>query len=641
MGSDHILPENPEFAKLLFDTYHEAGCDRFILIQPGTKEPLRDPETGSWAVVDVATAFQHWLGGGNVAIVPTWYNMTVLDFDPLPGCRIKVSHVLEVLASAGITKTPIVLSPGQKHEGGIHVHLKDPGPEWDIKLPIFDIPNLNHVDVRRGNYILLPPSTINGKKYQWYDDGKELWALGTTALAEVPRAWLVPAKAEDELEIPTAGVDLAAAIEKLAQKCRSGDAEFVKQALTGSWPEKQTDGIDRSGAEYRLARICEEAGLTPQETAAVVRVSAVHQAKFGNRQDERERLKAVVEAAFQDRTEQQSPPRVSVGKIWSADELARADLPEPSWLLPGLLPAQGLTVLAGRPKVGKSWLALDIALSLAASKQVLGMRPPAEAPTLYISLEDNPRRLKNRLEMARLPAPRDGLLTTSFPNMPAALEELDKLIPRYGLKLIAVDTWARFRPARRGKSSDIYAQDYQEISAFKQLLDTHGIAGLLVHHLNQAKDTEHWTDRVLGTTGLIGGPDTLLALTRAPQGAVLRAIGRDVPETELAVEFKDYRWHVLGAAEQVHMSEARKQVLEALRLLNGATAQEVADYTGKPPSTVRRLLAHLHRDGLVVKVKGRYYPVEGLIIKHQGKVVEVNFAQLNPTRGEDNTNDDN
>jgi RecA-family ATPase len=97
-------------------------------------------------------------------------------------------------------------------------------------------------------------------------------------------------------------------------------------------------------------------------------------------------------------------------------------LPEPSWLLPGLLPAQGLTVLAGRPKVGKYWLALDIALSLAAGREVLGLRPPAEAPTLYIALEDNPRRLKNRLEMARLPAPRDGLITTTFPGMPRALE---------------------------------------------------------------------------------------------------------------------------------------------------------------------------------------------------------------------------
>jgi len=564
----------------------------------------------------------------------------VFDFDPLPGCRIEVSHIIETLASAGITKTPIVLSPGKKHQGGVHLYLRDPGRDWDIKLPAFNLPNLKHIDVRRGNYVLLPPSTINGQEYQWYDDGQEAWALGTVELAEVPAQWLVPAKA-GSLEAFTAGADLEAAIEKLAQKCRPCDADFVQQALIGHWPEKQVDGIDRSGAEYRLARICQEAGLSPSETAVVVQFSAVHQAKFGERRDEQERLESVVEAAFQARTGKQPAPQVPVGKIWSADELAKAELPEPSWLLPGLLPAQGLTVLAGRPKVGKYWLALDIALSLAAGREVLGLRPPAEAPTLYIALEDNPRRLKNRLEMARLPAPRDGLITTTFPGMPRALEELDKLIPRYGLKLIVVDTWGRFRPARRGKSSDIYAQDYQEISAFKQLLDTHGVAGLLVHHLNQAKDVEHWTDRILGTTGLIGGPDTLLALSRAPQGAVLRAIGRDVPEAEWAVKFEGYRWRMLGSAETVLLSEARKQVLEALHLLNGGTPQEVADYTGKPPGTVRRLLAHLHRDGQVVKVKGRYYPVEGLIIKHQGNVVEVNFTQLNPTRGEDDTNDNN
>lgn len=172
------------------------------------------------------------------------------------------------------------------------------------------------------------------------------------------------------------------AVLKLFDACPNDSLEFIRTALCGDWAEARVDGIDRTGAEYRLARICQEVGLSPQETALIVGASAVHRAKFGNRKDKGERLKSVVSAAFQVGAE----PQVAVGKIWSADEFTKADLPEPSWLLPGLLPAQGLTVLAGRPKVGKSWLALDIALSIAGGGKkylVSGHRGVRPSSTLH------------------------------------------------------------------------------------------------------------------------------------------------------------------------------------------------------------------------------------------------------------------
>lgn len=187
------------------------------------------------------------------------------------------------------------------------------------------------------------------------------------------------------------------------------------------------------------------------------------------------------------------------------------------------------------------------------------------------------------------------------------------------MKLVLVDTWGRFRPARRGKAPDLYAQDYTEIFELKQLIDSHGIACILVHHLNQARDAEHWTERFLGTTGVIGGPDTLLALARTPNGVVLRAIGRDVPETELAVTFENYRWHILGPAEDVQLSEARRQIIEALDLLGGATPKELSEYTDRPPSTVRRLLAALHREDRVLKMGSRYHAIKNNLVR--GEVV--------------------
>jgi RecA-family ATPase len=57
---------------------------------------------------------------------------------------------------------------------------------------------------------------------------------------------------------------------------------------------------------------------------------------------------------------------------------------------------EGLTLLAGKPKLGKSWLAFSVALSIAAGGGALGAQPVAKGDVLYLALEDNARRLQSR-----------------------------------------------------------------------------------------------------------------------------------------------------------------------------------------------------------------------------------------------------
>ncbi len=69
--------------------------------------------------------------------------------------------------------------------------------------------------------------------------------------------------------------------------------------------------------------------------------------------------------------------------------------PEPTWAVPGLLPA-GLCIFAGKQKAGKSWLALQIAQAVATGGHVLGQQIE-RGPILYLALEDIPRRLQDRM----------------------------------------------------------------------------------------------------------------------------------------------------------------------------------------------------------------------------------------------------
>ncbi|MCM1270617.1 MAG: AAA family ATPase [Ruminococcus flavefaciens] len=57
--------------------------------------------------------------------------------------------------------------------------------------------------------------------------------------------------------------------------------------------------------------------------------------------------------------------------------------------------AQGLYILAGAPKIGKSWLSLDICLSIAKGEKVLG-KETSKATVLYLCLEDSFKRIQKR-----------------------------------------------------------------------------------------------------------------------------------------------------------------------------------------------------------------------------------------------------
>ncbi len=98
-------------------------------------------------------------------------------------------------------------------------------------------------------------------------------------------------------------------------------------------------------------------------------------------------------------------PRRKLGRQSAAD-LLRKELPPVRYVVPGYI-AEGLTVLAGRPKLGKSWLALDLAVAVATGGAALGSIRVEQGDVLYLALEDNERRLQKRL-MQLLPPFRDA-----------------------------------------------------------------------------------------------------------------------------------------------------------------------------------------------------------------------------------------
>jgi len=299
----------------------------------------------------------------------------------------------------------------------------------------------------------------------------------------------------------------------------------------------------------------------------------------------------------------------------NAEDLSAMSFQPIKFVVPGVI-VEGLTLLAGKPKIGKSWLLLHAAVAVARGGFTLGDIHCREGDVLYCALEDNPRRLQSRLrkligntepwpprlnflcEMLRLT---EGGLATVKGWITAAEH------PR----LVIIDTLAMVRtPKKRDESN--YEADYAAVKDLRELAHKMGVAIVLVHHLRK-QDAEDAFDTVSGTLGLTGAPDTILVLKRDTSGNIsLHGRGRDVNEIEKAISFnkRSCTWTIMGDAHEVALSNERRTVLQALTEAGEPLGPNtIATVTGMKATNVRRLLIKLLREGEIKKAGyGKYSP---------------------------------
>lgn len=303
---------------------------------------------------------------------------------------------------------------------------------------------------------------------------------------------------------------------------------------------------------------------------------------------------------------------VNLPSGFSAQELINREFSDPVWVIPDLLP-EGLVILAGRPKIGKSWLALNIAVAVASGGVALGQIKVEKGNVLYLALEDSPRRLKSRLTSVLQggAAPEELHFYTEFPRLDqGGLQTLEEAVTGHQAKLIIVDTLGKVRPPGR-KNADLYQQDYGTISSLKTVADRNHAALLLVHHLNKGTHLDP-LDTISGTTGLSGAADTIWVLKkdRGKADAILFATGRDIEEKELALKFDTLTmsWQILGEAEEYRLSEERRQIIQVLKENGGPLSpKEIALALGRPYGAVAKLLHVMVRGGAVkAETYGKY-----------------------------------
>jgi len=246
----------------------------------------------------------------------------------------------------------------------------------------------------------------------------------------------------------------------------------------------------------------------------------------------------------------------------SAKELQNKDIPAPKIIVENML-FQGLSVVASQPKIGKSWLSLDLAICIATGQEFLGNKTE-KGDCLYLALEDSYHRLKSRLNLilGDQKAP-DNLFISTLSNglENGLLEQLNDFITLHSTtRLIIIDTLQKVRGTIKYNES-AYSNDYKEVGKLKAFADQHNIAILLVHHLRKAKDKEDVFNQISGTNGIAGAADTMMVLSkvnRSSEETMISITGRDVEYSEKLMIFDKecYRWKMLANQEELKEKQA-------------------------------------------------------------------------------------
>jgi RecA-family ATPase len=302
-------------------------------------------------------------------------------------------------------------------------------------------------------------------------------------------------------------------------------------------------------------------------------------------------------------------PRLRITE--SATIMAKV-LPPMSWIVPDYLPA-GMTFISGKPKVGKSWLALQLALSVMTGGKVFN-KDIEPGRVLYLALEDNERRLQDRMKKQNWPCTQsiDIMLYDDFRDQIGSLDSgggkrLLAYIENNNYRLVIIDTFSR---AVQGDQLDKQAMD-QSVGPLQQYALRVNIGMVIIDHM--PKSTNNSMDPIAhlyGSVAKSGVGDTFWALYKeqGKRGAKLAITGRDIDEYELQLVFDQhgFYWYCEGNAYDIALTAQRRELLEIIDELDNSPLSEISTALGRDSSNTLKKLNDLQNSGLIRKERGLY-----------------------------------
>ncbi|AUX77995.1 bifunctional DNA primase/polymerase [Sinorhizobium fredii] len=590
-------------------------------VNPRNKRPL--VEHGLKAATTDADTITAWWRKfpkamiGLVTGAPSGLVVLDIDQDEAKGLDGGAS-LAALLNGAGVTETLTARTP----RGGQHLYFAHPHDRVIRNSASKLGPGL---DVRGdGGYVIAPPS-INAA------DAAYQWEPSWRPIQPCP-AWLLP-KPEARRPKPN-GHDTSAHLDDARRRAYGetalrGECDKVACALE----PRRNDTLFKSGcrlfelvasgilsesevrdALWSASRAC---GLDDDEIGGTINSAYEH----GSQQPRGPRPNSDSNRSYRPQQDNGSATGTANGhaiehsEIYDAADL-RFQTFAPLRQIAGEIIVEGLTVLAARPKVGKTWLMLDIAIAVSEGGYCLGNLECEQGDVLFLALEDNPRRFQRRLTKLL------GVHKREWPRFKVAhkwpradqggLDQLRNWIASAeNPRLIVIDVFARFRkPVPAGKQN--YDTDYGSISELQSLAAEIGVAIVVVHHLRKSEADDDPLDTVSGTLGLTAAADSILVINKTAQGTSIYGRGRDTDEIDLAMKFdpETARWTILGERPEVERSDERRAIIRVLEEAGEPMSpKDIAAALGRKDVSVRALLSKMLKKGEITQPKYGVYAI--------------------------------
>ena len=250
------------------------------------------------------------------------------------------------------------------------------------------------------------------------------------------------------------------------------------------------------------------------------------------------------------------------------------------------LPAGGVSVMAAKPKVGKSTTARCLALAVAKGEDFLG-RSTSQGPVVYLALEE--KRSEVQAHFSRMGA-LDEEIYLHFGSSPEdALPGLEAAITTYKPALVIIDPLMRFI---RVRDSNDYAEMTRAMEPLMTMARVSGAHILCVHHAG--KGDREGGDSILGSTAIFGSVDTALIMRKKGAGRTLESIqryGEDLPETVIGLDGETGIASGAGTLAGVETAAAATRIIAAI----GDGAMTQTEIRGSVEGATKYTIAALHQ----------------------------------------------
>ena len=321
----------------------------------------------------------------------------------------------------------------------------------------------------------------------------------------------------------------------------------------------------------------------------------------------------------QARRKANSLARQAEGEPEDVVDLQMDTIPPPRPIAQDLL-YEGMLLFGGKSKRGKSWLMLDLAVSVATGTPVWGhFAVPEPQPVLYISLEDGRGRINRRLNKLPAQVRERGFLQLLY-NFPmfdqGGMEKLQGYIESCRYRLIIIDVLAKVEPAAKRGSEKTYLEIYDMFAPIQDLQRENPTCLAMVTHLRKT-DAEDIFDTLHGSVGYQGIQDALWVMDRPPQNnvAVLHTRPNEGEEQNLHVAFVDGHWEFQGHDEEIKSARLSEAILELWQETSKRMSIAEMDKALSGPrdryQSIKQSVYRMVDSGRMVRVaRGQYIPKE-------------------------------